>query len=138
MPVHPTEPPHGVDAFATLSALMAHPFADAPALLKEQGIDEAAWRSIEARWADCFQAVDGEPLADRFGDVFAATVRSLIEPAVPSTEREADPHALADVAPPVSGAASPVSPPRPANPLAATLESPVGLPLAPALPFVKP
>jgi hypothetical protein len=94
MTVHPTEPPHGIEPFAVLSALLADPFADVDAVLRAHTLDRAAWQAIEARWAERFLGADGAALADRFGAVFALTLKNPAEPGCPDTEREDDPRFL--------------------------------------------
>jgi len=163
MTTHPAEPPHGIESFAVLSALLALARA---AVLRDHGLDEQRWKAIEAGWAQRAQAEDGEALINRFHAVYGHTLQNPDSPPCPSTEPTGAPRFLssepqpwreeaAQVPPaprpaphPLAGTAvfepsevrpaPPITPPRPAQPLAATLESPAGLPVGPALPLTKP
>ncbi len=164
MTTHPAEPPHGIEPFAVLSALLA---LARTAVLRDHGLDEERWKAIEAGWAQRFQAEDGEALTERFRAVYAYALQNPDAPPCPPTEPTGAPRFLssepqpwreeaAQVPPvprparhPLAGTAAfdpsqvrpalPFTPPpRTAHPLAATLESPAGLPVTPALPFTKP
>ncbi len=135
MSTHPADPPYGIEPFAVLSAQLASARA---AVLRDHGLDELRWKAIEAGWAERARGEDGEALAERFRAVFSHTLHDLA--ACPLTEPDAAPRFLSAEAQPWRAEAAKVPPaPRPgAHPLAATIESPMGLPVPPALPFTKP
>jgi hypothetical protein len=76
------DPTSSIDRFAEVSALLADPFSDGAAVLRDAGLDAEGWRKVEESWVPRLER--DEAAAERFGVVFERTLRALsASPAVP-------------------------------------------------------
>jgi hypothetical protein len=126
-PDTPPDPVDTVDRCAELAALLDDPFADRAALLRNAGLDEAAWGRVQVRWLA--KLADDESLVARYGEVYETTLRRLssggapVEPA-PDTScdgprflsREAQPWRAEAAAVPASGSGVPPTLPSGSSP----------------------
>jgi hypothetical protein len=71
-----------IDRYAELCARLDDMFVPRAATLGAAGLDEQAWITISAEWAERLCASEGAALAERFGEVYAATRRRLRAPAL--------------------------------------------------------
>jgi hypothetical protein len=94
-----------IQRFAEVSARLGDVFADREEVLGTEGLDEAAWIKLEHGWAQRLQALDGEALARRFGEIYEAAQRRARTPATEAP----DPRFLTTTAQPWRAEAAAVS-----------------------------
>lgn len=97
-----------IDRYAELCARLDDVFVPRAATLGAAGLDEQAWISISAEWAERLCASEGAALAERFSEVYAATRRRLRAPALLGAP-EGDPRFMSTEAQPWRAEAARVS-----------------------------
>jgi hypothetical protein len=102
-----TPPSDSIEHFATIAARLDHPFADRQAVLRAAGLDDELWGQLVEHWSARLGTPEGEALAERFGDVYAAERRPHREPAPGATSEPAAPRFLSTAPPPLAAPATP-------------------------------